>query len=214
MRLRPSGQRAPIATELSGFIDYQLNHAWTWEHMALTRARVVSGSKNLRIKIESVIRALLVIPRDPQKTKQDVRKMRALIEAEMGTTNLWDIKYKRGGLIDIEFISQYLQLIHAHKHPDVLDANTQHAIRKLHQHKLIDNTTATTLLETHALLQSVGQVTQLCFEGAFKPEKAPDGLKKLLAHACGQLNFDLLETRMLETMRASAKIFNMIIDED
>ncbi|MEN2495092.1 MAG: Bifunctional glutamine synthetase adenylyltransferase/adenylyl-removing enzyme [Hyphomicrobiaceae bacterium hypho_1] len=214
MRLRPSGQKAPIANELSGFIDYQRNHAWTWEHMALTRARIVSGSNDLKKKIETAIKNLLAVPRDLQKTKSDVRRMRALIEVEMKASNLWDLKYMRGGLIDIEFISQYLQLIHAAKYPDVLDANTENALRKLRNRSLIDSVDATILLETHSLLQSVGQVTRLCFEGVFEPARAPDGFKKLLANLSGQPSFNLLELRMSECMQRSAEVFRNIIEID
>ena len=85
MRLRPSGQKGPVATQLSSFIDYQASEAWTWEHMALTRARVVSGPPALRAAVEEAIRDVLLQPRDRAKIAADVRDMRARIEKEKGT---------------------------------------------------------------------------------------------------------------------------------
>ena len=85
MRLRPSGQKGPVATQLSGFIDYQQREAWTWEHLALTRARVISGPPDLRERVEHAIRHVLTLPRDRAKIAADVRDMRARIEKEKGT---------------------------------------------------------------------------------------------------------------------------------
>ena len=62
MRLRPSGRAGPLATQVDGFIGYQEREAWTWEHMALTRARVVSGSPDFRARVEAAIRAVLTPP--------------------------------------------------------------------------------------------------------------------------------------------------------
>ena len=124
MRLRPSGKSGPVATSLPAFIAYQNGEAWTWEHMALTRARVVSGPEALRQAIEATIREVLRRPRDRAKTAEAVRDMRRRIDQEKGSKNAWELKYVRGGLIDIEFIAQYLQLVHAHERPDILDQST------------------------------------------------------------------------------------------
>ena len=107
MRLRPSGQKGPVATQLSSFVHYQASEAWTWEHMALTRARVISGPPALRAAVETAIRDVLVKPRDRAKTAADVRDMRARIEKEKGTRDPWELKQVRGGLVDLEFIAQY-----------------------------------------------------------------------------------------------------------
>src|SRR5262249_51580213 len=113
MRLRPSGQKGPVATQLSSFIDYQQREAWTWEHLALPRAGVICGPVGLRTAVEGVIRRALTLPRDRAKIAADVRDMRARIEKEKGTKDIWDLKQVRGGLVDLEFIAQYLQLVHA-----------------------------------------------------------------------------------------------------
>ena len=116
MRLRPSGRSGPLATQLDGFASYQESEAWTWEHMALTRARVVSASPQFAARVEGVIRAVLCRARDAEAVAGDVAEMRKAIATEKGDGDRWDIKYVAGGLIDIEFIAQYLQLIHAAAH--------------------------------------------------------------------------------------------------
>ena len=110
MRLRPSGRSGPLATQIGGFESYQEREAWTWEHMALTRARVVSGSAAFSVRIEAVIRAVLCRKRDARAIAADVVEMRGAIAKEKGDANPWDLKYAAGGLVDIEFIAQYLQL--------------------------------------------------------------------------------------------------------
>ena len=131
MRLRPSGNAGPIATPLSGFLTYYQESAWTWEHMALTRARVVAGEPSLRKKIEAGIRKILLRPRDPDRLLRDIAAMRQRIEAEKPAKTIWSVKYLRGGLIDLEFLAQYLQLRHASKVPTVLATGTQTAYARL-----------------------------------------------------------------------------------
>ena len=109
MRLRPSGNQGPVATKLSSFISYQLGSAWTWEHLALTRARVVTGPASLRREIGTTIKEVLSRPRDRAKVAEDVRAMRAKIADDKGSADVWDLKQVRGGLIDLEFIAQFLQ---------------------------------------------------------------------------------------------------------
>src|SRR6185312_2153511 len=101
MRLRPSGRAGPLATQLGAFAQYQENEAWTWEHMALTRARIISSPPAFAARVEGVIRDVLRRPRDRDLTAGDVVEMRAAIAAEKGDQDRWDIKYAVGGLIDL-----------------------------------------------------------------------------------------------------------------
>ncbi len=130
MRLRPSGRAGPLATQIEGFIAYQDTEAWTWEHMALTRARVVSASPAFKARVEGVIAEVLRRERDPEAIAGDVVEMRAAIAQEKSDRERWDLKYAAGGLIDIEFIAQYLQLVHAHQWPDILDTSTARVLDK------------------------------------------------------------------------------------
>jgi [glutamine synthetase] adenylyltransferase / [glutamine synthetase]-adenylyl-L-tyrosine phosphorylase len=106
MRLRPSGSQGPVATSLASFTAYQRDQAWTWEHLALTRARPVAGGQDLMDEIEVVRREVLVPPRDTGQVLQDVANMRARIAAAKAPTNMWDAKIGAGRMQDIELVAQ------------------------------------------------------------------------------------------------------------
>ena len=211
MRLRPSGQSGPVATQLASFIDYQGKEAWTWEHMALTRARVISGPPRLRAAVEAAIDEVLLKPRDRAKIAADVRDMRERIAKEKGTRNIWDLKQVRGGLVDLEFIAQHLQLVSAHAHPEVLDQNTAAAFRKLAAAGVLTADQAEVLIPATELIHDLTQILRLCLEGSFDPAAAPKGLKELLARAGDAPSFAALELRLKETLAAVERLFDELI---
>jgi len=211
MRLRPSGQKGPLAAQLASFTAYQREEAWTWEHLALTRARIVAGDPALAAKVEATIREVLCRPRDAAKIASDVAEMRQRIVAEKGTTDIWDLKQVRGGLVDLEFIAQYLQLVHAERHPEVLDQNTVAALQKLTAAGLLEG--GDTLIHAARMVQDLTQVLRLCYEGTFKPAEAPDGLKALLARVGGETSFALLEVRLREVLAETAAAFDRIVGQ-
>ena len=211
LRLRPSGQKGPVATQLSSFIDYQAKEAWTWEHLALTRARVISGPPELRGRVEAAIRQALLKARDAGKLTADVREMRERIAKEKGTDDIWDLKQVRGGLVDLEFIAQYLQLRYAAAHPEVLDQNTVEAFRKLRDAGVMAVEHADVLIPATRLLHDLTQILRLCLEGRFEPATAPSGLKELLANAGDAPSFAELEERLRLTLIKVAGLFNQII---
>jgi glutamate-ammonia-ligase adenylyltransferase len=110
LRLRPSGNKGPVATSVRAFAKYQAEEAWTWEHMALTRARTVAGDAGLCADARQLIDEVLARPRDKAKLRADLTEMRGLIEQEKPPRDIWDVKLIPGGLIDIEFIAQMLSL--------------------------------------------------------------------------------------------------------
>ena len=114
MRLRPSGRSGPVATMIDSFESYQENEAWTWEHMALTRARVVSGAAGVR-RARRGGDPRRAVPRDatPRRSPATWSRCARAIATEKGDSERWDLKYVAGGLVDLEFIAQYLQLVHA-----------------------------------------------------------------------------------------------------
>jgi len=211
MRLRPSGQKGPVATQLSSFIHYQANEAWTWEHLALTRARVVAGAPELKLGVEAAIADILRRPRDPAKIAADVTSMRARIAREKGTGDIWDLKQVRGGLVDLEFIAQYLQLKHAANRPEILSQNTLEALGKLEQAGLLPAGAADVLLPAAQLLNNLTQVLRLCQDGPFVPKAAPDGLKVLLARAGDAPDFARLEADLAERQREVAALFERLV---
>jgi len=97
MRLRPSGRSGPLATQIDAFAIYQDAEAWTWEHMALTRARIVTASPDFGARVERVIRAVLCRPRARDALAADVIEMRRAIALEKGDADRWDLKFAAGG---------------------------------------------------------------------------------------------------------------------
>ena len=210
MRLRPSGQKGPVATQFESFKRYQQQEAWTWEHMALTRARIVSGPPELRARIEDTIREILCSCRDRAQIASDVRDMRARIADEKGTDDIWDLKQVRGGLVDLEFIAQFLQLVHAHAHPTVLSQNTRDALVRLDRAGLLE-AEGESLIAACDLLHELTQILRLCFDGVFAPEKAPDGLKQLLADTANLPDFETLEAHLSQVQREVHRLFDYFI---
>jgi glutamate-ammonia-ligase adenylyltransferase len=141
----------------------------------------------------------------------DVHEMRARIEKEKGTDNIWDLKQVRGGLVDVEFMAQYLQLVHAHVHPGVLDQNTVEAFRRLRDLGLLAPGHADVLIPATRLLHDLTQVLRLCVEGPFDPATAPKGLQALLARAGDAVSFAELEARLRSTLGAVSALFNEVI---
>jgi glutamate-ammonia-ligase adenylyltransferase len=200
MRLRPSGQKGPVATRLSSFVEYQNTEAWTWEHLALTRARVIAGNRGLRDKVSAAIRAVLTKPRQRAQIAADVLDMRQRIAAEKGTSDIWDLKQVRGGLVDIEFIAQYLQLVSAAEHPEVLDQNTLQALDKLAAAGVLDQATCESLTKAGRLIHNLTQILRLSLDHGFDPKTAPGGLKMLLAKAGEAETFPALETALRQRL--------------
>jgi glutamate-ammonia-ligase adenylyltransferase len=198
MRLRPSGRAGPLATRLDGFAAYQETEAWTWEHMALTRARVVSASAAFKHRVERVIRGTLRRPRNAELVAGDVLEMRAAIAKEKGEGDRWDLKYAAGGLVDIEFIAQYLQLIHAHQLPDILDTSTTRVLEKAQALRVLAVEDAEVLRAAVQLYHDLTQILRLCLPGSFDPKTAAAGLLRLLARAADVPDFATLDATITE----------------
>jgi glutamate-ammonia-ligase adenylyltransferase len=212
MRLRPSGRAGPVASRLDAFAAYQETEAWTWEHMALTRARVISASPAFRERIEAIIRAVLTRPRDAAITASDVAEMRRAIAQEKGEDDLWDLKYAAGGLVDIEFITQYLQLIHANAMPDILGTGTVQVIDNAARLGVLAASDAAILRPAARLYHDLTQVLRLCVATAFKPEQAGDDLLRVLARAGDAPNFSALQAHVRETQAEVRELFHRIVE--
>lgn len=211
MRLRPSGSQGPVATKLSGFIDYQEKSAWVWEHLALTRARVVSGPAAMRETIDKTIRAVLTKPRDRSAVAGEVHEMRRRIAAEKGTDDIWDLKQVRGGIVDLEFIAQYLQIVNAAERPEVLDQNTEDALAKLAAAGVLGKADAELLIPAARLYQSVTQILRLCLEDRFDVADAPRALRELLARSADLPDFSTLEATLKDTLSRVHDAFNRLV---
>jgi glutamate-ammonia-ligase adenylyltransferase len=199
MRLRPSGRAGPLATGIASFTGYQESEAWTWEHMALTRARVVSASPAFGAQVERVIHDILRRPRDAELIAGDVVEMRSAIAKEKSERNRWDLKYAAGGLIDLEFIAQYLQLAHASRVPEILDTSTAGVLDKGWQLKVLPVEDAEVLRPAAQFYQDITQILRLCLTGPFDPKTAGAGLLRLLARAADVPDFATLDATLIET---------------
>ncbi len=120
LRLRPNGSSGLLTHSIEAFAEYQRTQAWVWEHQALTRARFVAGDPGVAEAFESTRKEILCQQRNLIELKQDILSMREKMrDAHPNTTTLFDIKQDRGGIIDVEFIVQYLVLGYAHKYPEL-----------------------------------------------------------------------------------------------
>ena len=118
LRLRPNGDAGLLVTSISAFHKYQLESAWTWEHQALTRARFSAGDPDLRERFEAIREEVLRLPREHEKLRTEVIEMRQkMYDAHGGKSARFNLKHDSGGLVDVEFIVQFLVLGHAHAHP-------------------------------------------------------------------------------------------------
>ncbi|AHJ65584.1 bifunctional [glutamine synthetase] adenylyltransferase/[glutamine synthetase]-adenylyl-L-tyrosine phosphorylase [Granulibacter bethesdensis] len=133
MRLRPSGNQGPVAVSLSSFQRYHRESAWTWERMALTRARVIAGPETLCQRVREAIETALNRPVPAETIRADAAAMRARIVREHPNPGPWDIRTRPGGQQDVEFIVQVLQLIHGPANPSVRATSTRDAVGQLHQ---------------------------------------------------------------------------------
>ena len=211
MRLRPSGNKGPVAASLDSFRSYQKDSAWTWEKLALTRARAVCGDASLMADLESAIRLALCQPREAAATRADVLDMRKLMLKEHGRGAVWDIKRVRGGLVEIEFIAQTLQLLHAPEEPGVLDTNTLAALAKLVAAGFLPAITGDVLRQACQLYQRLTQELRLCVSEAFDPKASPAGLNRIVASAAGTPDIVSAESLLIDTQTEVAELFDTLI---
>ena len=212
MRLRPSGRAGPVASHVDSFAEYQDREAWTWEHMALTRARVISASPDFRKVIEEIIRQVLTRPRDAGSVAKNVADMRRAIALEKGEDDIWDLKYAAGGTVDIDFIAQYLQLVHAADKPDILDVSTLHVLDKAARLGVLPQSSAEVLRSAVRLYHDLTQILRLCVSEGFNPETAGEDLLRIMARAGDAPDFSSLQARVKETQAEVRQVFRALIE--
>lgn len=120
LRLRPNGASGLLVSSIAAFAEYQQSQAWVWEHQALSRARFCAGDAQVGAAFESIRREVLCQPRDPVALRKEIVEMRQKMhDGHPNNSKLFDIKHDSGGMVDIEFIVQYLVLAHAHQYPQL-----------------------------------------------------------------------------------------------
>jgi glutamate-ammonia-ligase adenylyltransferase len=204
MQLRPSGTKGPVAVSFAAFEDYYDREAETWELMALTRARVVwASSEAFTIDAIQAVEAALRRPRDRARTAADVREMRSLLERERPPKGPWDLKLHSGGLVDIEFAAQFLQLAHA-ADGGPLSQNTARALRLAGQAGLAPAEPLAALQKAWKLQQDLTQLLKVALGENADPTEEPKAFRGLLARAGGAREFRGLKAR-LDAARAGAR---------
>ena len=201
-RLRPQGAQGPTAVSCDSFERYQGEEAWTWEHMALARARPVFGPPQERERLEALLREVLSRPRDPAALRADILTMRLEIEAHKPPAGPLDIKLQRGGLVDAEFIIHYLQL----RHGIALHPALETAITALADAGHLPPAFA----EYHRLLARLLIAARLLAPDASEPGPAAQAA---LAAACEQPDYPALLRGVIAARQGIAACWADLFDE-
>jgi glutamate-ammonia-ligase adenylyltransferase len=199
VRLRPQGAKGMLVVSLEAFEQYQREEAWTWEHMAMCRARPVFGSAAVRERASEIIRDILCLKRDPAKVTADAIKMRSEMERHKPPRSALDVKLGRGGLVDLEFAVHVLQLT---RHVG-LDPRLEVALEQLAADGLIGEN----VLYAQKLLTRMLVMLRLVAPGEVKPTGET---WQLVAEACGAESWDALLAQHDATRQSIAALWNGI----
>ena len=211
MRLRPSGRQGPLATQYASFRAYQASEAEIWEHMALTRARPVAGAESLAAEAVLTIEDNLFRPRDRKELAQAARDMRVLIAKEKGEDHSWNLKLASGGLLDVEFIAQFLALGFGAEFLGLRQTATADILAEAGKAGLLDPETTEFLLNALALYTKVTQWLRLALGEDADPRKAAEGVKRRIAAAAGLPDVALLERELAETRKGVRRVFGRVL---
>ncbi|TIM06618.1 bifunctional [glutamine synthetase] adenylyltransferase/[glutamine synthetase]-adenylyl-L-tyrosine phosphorylase [Mesorhizobium sp.] len=209
LRLRPSGNKGPVATHVDAFKKYQRKDAWTWEHMALSRARAIGGDQALCAEVETEVAQVLALPRDSAKVMAEAAEMRAMIEKEKPPRDLWDIKLIPGGLIDLEFIAQ-VAVITGKVEAGRRVTGTADVLSRLAP-DFAEAQIRQELCDAYALYLALTQMTRLCLTGVFERDDVPPGLSDLLLAVTDLPDFGVLEAHLKETSQNVRKAFGFLL---
>jgi glutamate-ammonia-ligase adenylyltransferase len=213
MRLRPSGNKSPVATQFSGFEAYHAGEAEIWEEMALTRARVVAGDAALARRAEAAIAKILRRKRDPAKVAAAVLEMRALIASEKGEADAWDLKLVTGGLTDLDFLAQFLLLAHAARHPGLVAPDTAAVFAAARDAGLLTPADAAHLVEAHRLISDVQLWRRFTVEEGTEAASVPPRVLKRIATAVGRPDAKVLNAELTEMRAGVRALFQEVLGE-
>lgn len=212
MRLRPSGNKGPVATRISTFEKYQREEAWTWEHLALSRARLICGDATLVSDAMEIISSVLSHKRDVAKIATDVHEMRQLIDKEKPPGSPWDFKLIPGGLVDLEFIAQYLTLVAPTKDlPLHKPGESTFDVLKRIASQAMEPQAHDDCIEAMRLFTELSQIIRLCIDTDFDPKQAPSGLVDLVCRAGDCPDIATLEGEVKRLSKAVRKTFSTLV---
>ena len=206
MRLRPSGRQGPVATAITAFAHYQRVEAWTWEHMALTRARAMAGPADLCTRVEEIRRAVIAEKADPAKVRADAAEMRGRLAAAGRAGSTWAIKEGQGGLQDVELLGQAVALATG-------SAARATAAQLAHAPELgwLDAGQTADLIAAHGLFARVQAATRLLTDTALDPGAIGDGGRDFLARVADAPSADALALELDEKRAYIAQIIDAVL---
>jgi len=193
MRLRPSGRAGPVATSLAAFERYHKTDAWTWEHMALTRLRPITGDANLGARVTAIAHDIIVSG-DPQQRTADILDMRQRLLRDKPASGPWDLKMRHGGLLDLEFIVQQALLTAGSE--TALHPQLPAAINALHNQGHFTDAESETLFDGYRFLQALQQVQRLALGAGSDANLISSGLADRFCRATGMKDFTQLEQKL------------------
>jgi glutamate-ammonia-ligase adenylyltransferase len=213
MRLRPSGNQGPVAVSRAAFARYHATESWTWERLALTRARVLAATPGFTQTICAELRTALSRRVAPDKIRRDTAAMRDRLMSEIPPRGPFDVKHLPGGMLELAFIAEALQLIHGPGQPELFRANTSDALRALAAAGHLPEADAKALIEADFLwrsVQGVNRITGLS-ERATAP---PAAMLTPLLRATGMADLPALQHAMAETSRVVRACFDRHITQN
>jgi len=214
-RLRPSGSQGPLAVTVSTFNDYYCSNAWTWEFLALTRARIIQSPANLKPKIQLALTNAIIIGRSDIDLAAETISMREKLHNQFGTSNVWEVKHNRGGLVDIEFICQFLTLKHARENSNIIRQNTPESLCVLHENGYLSLKDYGILLASYELQRTVQSQLRLCLDDLPKRDQdIPLGLQQILVESTPGKSFAKLKKQILRTQKNCYELFVQLIVND
>ncbi|MFY2824855.1 glutamine-synthetase adenylyltransferase [Ruegeria sp. MALMAid1280] len=208
MRLRPSGNQGPVATSWASFTNYQQNEAWVWEHLALTRARVVAGNEGLAQDIEAFRADFLKQPEDREKVLREVAEMRVRLAAAKSPAGTWDAKNGAGRMMDIELVAETGALLSG-----VAQRDVQSGLDGAVAAGLLDVAQAQTLKECYALCWSVQCAARLLSGKVIEADKIGEGGATFLCRATGFEQVEQLQAALQDSYTTAAGIIGSVIGE-
>ncbi|NNE39884.1 MAG: bifunctional [glutamine synthetase] adenylyltransferase/[glutamine synthetase]-adenylyl-L-tyrosine phosphorylase [Marinicaulis sp.] len=212
MQLRPSGASGPAAVSFTAFSNYYEKDAWTWEIMALTKARFISGAERLRKKVKSEVEDIICRKRDRVLVAKDVRDMRNRLASAKPPKNLWDVKNTVGGLTDIAFIIQYLNLVTSCEH-GCGPLDTASAIARFAEMGELDNDDAAFLTDAQSMFDALLQTGRAATAGGIDMDCAGDGLKEMVFEFVKADDIEQAEQNLIKIQARVADVFNKIVPE-
>jgi len=206
MRLRPSGNMGPVATSLDSFLHYQKHKAWTWEHLALTRARTVCGSEAISSEIEAIRTAILSTRHDRDQVLGDVQSMRDKLSDHLSRTqdrDDWELRKGRGRMLDIELLAQTGALLTGSPSRS-LALQLEDATRS----GWLTDASRDRLMQGYDTLRCLYQATSLTLEGSFGPAASGEGVEVFLLQQTGQNSIESLASSLQKDRQAMTAIID------